>query len=52
MFTEDALTETYGIRIEVTTDPLTGLVTTRPVGRHQIRALSEHTPSDSRERPS
>ncbi|MBM0203035.1 ABC transporter ATP-binding protein [Micromonospora sp. STR1s_5] len=39
VFTENALTETYGIRIEVTTDPLSGLVTTRPVGRHQIRAL-------------
>ncbi|MEK8106080.1 ABC transporter ATP-binding protein [Micromonospora sp. M12] len=39
VFTENALTETYGIRIEVTTDPLSGLVTTRPVGRHAIRAL-------------
>ncbi|WP_433133059.1 ABC transporter ATP-binding protein [Micromonospora sp. CA-240977] len=39
VFTEDALTETYGIRIEVTTDPVSGLVTTRPVGRHPIRAL-------------
>ncbi|MEW2146828.1 ABC transporter ATP-binding protein, partial [Micromonospora vinacea] len=39
VFTENALTETYGIRIEVTTDPVSGLVTTRPVGRHQIRAL-------------
>ncbi|MET7818988.1 ABC transporter ATP-binding protein [Micromonospora zamorensis] len=39
VFTEDALTETYGIRIEVTTDPISGLVTTRPVGRHAIRAL-------------
>lgn len=39
VFTENTLTETYGIRIEVTTDPLSGLVTTRPVGRHAIRAL-------------
>ncbi|MEU8423238.1 ABC transporter ATP-binding protein [Micromonospora sp. NPDC048835] len=39
VFTENALTETYGIRIEVTTDPISGLVTTRPVGRHTIRAL-------------
>ncbi|NES16293.1 MULTISPECIES: ABC transporter ATP-binding protein [Micromonospora] len=38
VFTEQALTDTYGIRIEVTTDPLTGLVTTRPVGRHLTRA--------------
>ncbi|WBB68506.1 ABC transporter ATP-binding protein [Micromonospora sp. WMMD812] len=37
VFTEQALTETYGIRIEVTADPLTGLVTTRPVGRHLTR---------------
>ncbi|MDG4838762.1 ABC transporter ATP-binding protein [Micromonospora sp. WMMD967] len=39
VFTEEALTETYGIRIEVTTDPISGLVTTRPVGRHAVRAL-------------
>ncbi|MBQ0902147.1 ABC transporter ATP-binding protein [Micromonospora sp. U21] len=37
VFTENALTETYGIRIEVTADPFTGLVTTRPVGRHLTR---------------
>ena len=37
VFTEQALTGTYGIRIEVTTDPLSGLVTTRPVGRHLTR---------------
>ncbi|MFC3502471.1 ABC transporter ATP-binding protein [Micromonospora krabiensis] len=37
VFTEPALTETYGIRIEVAADPLTGLVTTRPVGRHLTR---------------
>jgi ferric hydroxamate transport system ATP-binding protein len=40
VFTEDALTQTYGIRIEVTTDPLTGLVSTRPVGRHTSRHTS------------
>ncbi|MBY8870263.1 ABC transporter ATP-binding protein [Micromonospora sp. PLK6-60] len=40
VLTEPALTDTYGIRIEVTTDPLTGLVTTRPVGRHRTRALT------------
>ncbi|WP_434740354.1 ABC transporter ATP-binding protein [Micromonospora sp. SH-82] len=33
VFVESALTEAYGIRIEVTTDPSTGLVSTRPVGR-------------------
>jgi iron complex transport system ATP-binding protein len=37
VFTEEALTDTYGIRIEVTADPVTGLVTTRPVGRHLTR---------------
>ncbi|BCJ57518.1 ABC transporter ATP-binding protein [Micromonospora endophytica] len=37
VFTEPDLTETYGIRIEVTVDPLSGLVTTRPVGRHLTR---------------
>ncbi|TDC39205.1 ABC transporter ATP-binding protein [Micromonospora sp. 15K316] len=37
VFTERALTETYGIRIEVSTDPVSGLVTTRPVGRHLTR---------------
>jgi iron complex transport system ATP-binding protein len=34
VLTEVALTEIYGIDIEVATDPLTGHVTTRPVGRH------------------
>ncbi|MEV1329391.1 ABC transporter ATP-binding protein [Micromonospora costi] len=37
VFTEPALTEVYGIRIEVAAEPLTGLVTTRPVGRHLTR---------------
>lgn len=34
VLTEELLTEVYGIRIEVTHDPRTGTVTTRPVGRH------------------
>ncbi|MFD1936270.1 ABC transporter ATP-binding protein [Nonomuraea mangrovi] len=34
VLTEQLLTEVYGIRIEVTHDPRTGTVTTRPVGRH------------------
>lgn len=38
VLTEQVLTETYGIRIEVTTDPVTGALTTRPVGRHSHRA--------------
>ncbi|MEI8411305.1 MULTISPECIES: ABC transporter ATP-binding protein [unclassified Kribbella] len=36
----DALTETYGIRIEVGTDPATGFVTTRPVGTHLSRVAT------------
>ncbi|GAA0805115.1 ABC transporter ATP-binding protein [Spirilliplanes yamanashiensis] len=37
VFTEDNLTETYGIRIEVCADAVTGLLSTRPVGRHTRR---------------
>jgi len=36
----DALTETYGITIEVGTDPATGLVTTRPIGKHLSRVTT------------
>jgi iron-chelate-transporting ATPase len=38
VLTEGSLTDTYGIRIEVATDPVTGHLTTRPVGRHNHRA--------------
>lgn len=34
VLTESLLTSTYGIRIEVTRDPRTGVVRTRPIGRH------------------
>ncbi|MGW2153935.1 ABC transporter ATP-binding protein [Nonomuraea sp. NPDC001699] len=34
VLTEDLLTEAYGIRVEATIDSLTGLVRTRPLGRH------------------
>ncbi|HEX5540777.1 MAG TPA: ABC transporter ATP-binding protein [Micromonospora sp.] len=37
VLTEAALTEVYGIRIEVGTDPSTGYLATRPVGRHSHR---------------
>jgi iron complex transport system ATP-binding protein len=37
VLTTDALTETYGIGVEVATDPVTGHLTTRPVGRHTTR---------------
>ncbi|WP_213455947.1 ABC transporter ATP-binding protein [Rhizomonospora bruguierae] len=40
VLTEDALTEVYGIRVEVTADPLTGLLSTRPVGRHAARVFA------------
>ncbi|MEV0395101.1 ABC transporter ATP-binding protein [Polymorphospora rubra] len=39
VLTEEILTETYGIPIEVTTDPVTGHVHTRPVGRHTHRSV-------------
>jgi iron complex transport system ATP-binding protein len=35
---ETLLTEIYGIGIEVATDPLTGHLSTRPIGRHTTRA--------------
>ncbi|MET9776510.1 ABC transporter ATP-binding protein [Streptomyces sp. NPDC006367] len=37
VLTPERLTAVYGIRIDVDTDPLTGLLRTRPVGRHHIR---------------
>jgi iron complex transport system ATP-binding protein len=37
VLTEAALTETYGIRIEVVTDPVTRQLHTRPIGRHTDR---------------
>ncbi|MFC7547878.1 ABC transporter ATP-binding protein [Plantactinospora sp. GCM10030261] len=37
VLTEAALSEAYGIRIEVRTDPETGLLSTRPIGRHTQR---------------
>ena len=39
VLTAEALSETYGIRIDVTRDPLTGAVQTAPVGRHTTRRL-------------
>lgn len=42
VFTAESLTAVYGIRIDVTVDPVTGQVTTRPVGRptHRYRQTS------------
>jgi iron complex transport system ATP-binding protein len=46
VLTPERLTTTYGIRIEVDTDPLTGHLRTRAVGRHHSRPAPERlTPS-------
>ncbi|MCQ4198446.1 ABC transporter ATP-binding protein [Streptomyces coelicoflavus] len=37
VLTPERLTSVYGIRIDVGTDPLTGRLRTRPIGRHHIR---------------
>ncbi|MEV0523285.1 ABC transporter ATP-binding protein [Streptomyces sp. NPDC050439] len=39
----ERLTETYGIRIEVDTDPLTGRLRTRAIGRHHSRSERLHS---------
>ncbi|TDD49553.1 ABC transporter ATP-binding protein [Nonomuraea terrae] len=38
VLTESLLSDTYGIRIEISHDPGTGAVTTRPIGRHSRTA--------------
>ncbi|MEU4256882.1 MULTISPECIES: ABC transporter ATP-binding protein [Streptomyces] len=38
VLTAQRLTETYGIRVDVDADPLTGRLRTRAVGRHHIRS--------------
>ena len=37
VFTPEALTDVYGIRIDVSIDPVSGHLSTRPVGRHSVR---------------
>ncbi|KPC75095.1 siderophore ABC transporter ATP-binding protein CdtA [Streptomyces coelicoflavus] len=37
VLTPERLTAVYGIRIDVDTDPMTGRLRTRPIGRHHIR---------------
>jgi iron complex transport system ATP-binding protein len=44
VLTEPALTQTYGIPVEVLVDPETGHLTTRPVGRHHRRTRTEREP--------
>ncbi|WAZ19892.1 ABC transporter ATP-binding protein [Streptomyces cinnabarinus] len=45
VLTAQRLTDTYGIRIEVGTDPLTGRLRTRAIGRHHTRSERLSTPS-------
>ncbi|WP_236238836.1 ABC transporter ATP-binding protein [Streptomyces sp. CC228A] len=45
VLTAERLTETYGIRIDVDTDPLTGRLRTRAIGRHHTRSERLSTPS-------
>jgi iron-chelate-transporting ATPase len=43
VLTPERLTTAYGIEVDVVVDPETGLVTTRPVGRHTKRALTQRS---------
>ncbi|NGN65809.1 ABC transporter ATP-binding protein [Streptomyces sp. A7024] len=45
VLTPEQLTKTYGIRIEVDDDPLTGRLRTRAIGRHHTRSERLSTPS-------
>ncbi|MFZ4191194.1 ABC transporter ATP-binding protein [Streptomyces pseudogriseolus] len=45
VLTPERLTEVYGIRIEVDTDPLTGRLRTRAIGRHHTRSERVRTTS-------
>lgn len=45
VLTAERLTDVYGIRIEVGTDPLTGRLRTRAIGRHHTRSERLSTPS-------
>lgn len=45
VLTPRRLSDTYGIRVEVDTDPVTGRLRTRAVGRHQTRSEWLTTPS-------
>ena len=36
--------DVYGIRIDVTTDPATGILRTHPVGRHTARRVPQAAP--------
>lgn len=45
VLTSNLLTRVYGIRIDVDTDPATGRVRTRAIGRHHTRSERLHTSS-------
>ncbi|MEU8354545.1 ABC transporter ATP-binding protein [Nonomuraea sp. NPDC048882] len=45
VLTEDLLTDAYGIRIEVSADPVTGTVITRPIGRHNTGGRQDNSVS-------
>lgn len=45
VLTPERLTETYGIHVEVSADPLTGHLRTRALGRHHARTERLRTPS-------
>ncbi|MEN3584043.1 ABC transporter ATP-binding protein [Streptomyces sp. ZYX-F-203] len=45
VLTAERLTETYGIRMDVDPDPLTGRLRTRAIGRHHTRSERPSTPS-------
>ncbi|MEV8020261.1 ABC transporter ATP-binding protein [Streptomyces sp. NPDC086554] len=45
VLTPERLTDTYGIRIDVDTDPLTGRLRTRAIGRHHTRTERLRTTS-------
>lgn len=42
VLTAEALSETYGIRIDVTVDAATGRLATRPIGRHSAVPVRRH----------
>lgn len=44
VLTPERLTDTYGIRIEVSTDPLTGRLRTRAIGRYHTRRTPDGVP--------
>ncbi|CAM5648841.1 ABC transporter ATP-binding protein OS=Streptomyces rimosus subsp. rimosus (strain ATCC / DSM 40260 / JCM 4667 / NRRL 2234) OX=1265868 GN=SRIM_031815 PE=4 SV=1 [Streptomyces rimosus subsp. rimosus] len=55
VLTPERLSDTYGIRIEVSTDPSTGRLRTRAIGRHHTRRTPDgdtpragHTPRNDK----